>query len=441
MTEKNIKPIPKYIEKLIKRLDDKDLQKTAGQTRFYAYLTKNDGELVKVTVAVKTRYKKWYCKQVAVHGVHSKKCYVKDIAFYYICGYVVDWYKEQIQAKKKDWDYENCWGIASDEYFDPYAPVVNPEYALKFPEYKYSAADKYNRVNILKYLRLYEKYPQAEMLVKFGLSKIATSRQILNQIGKDKTFRKWIITHRDEIITNDFYISAILLAHKQNRQLFQIQQFEKLNKKLCSQKDFTPIRELFNTAKLREQFFSYINKQKISFRIYLDYLIACNFLEIDMTQDKNRFPHDFFRWHNIRIDEYSVAKQSPEIVLSKFYKVASKYLNLQDTSNPEFLIIIAKSPDDLVREGKVLGHCVGRMGYDAKFMREESLIFFVRNAAQPNMPLYTIEYSLRSKSILQCYGHEHETPKGKISDYITNVWLPHANKQLTKIKRTKQIAA
>ena len=44
-----IKPIPKYIAKKIIKLD-KSRNLKYNQKRFYAYFTKNDGELVKVTV-------------------------------------------------------------------------------------------------------------------------------------------------------------------------------------------------------------------------------------------------------------------------------------------------------------------------------------------------------------------------------------------------------
>ena len=59
MKIEKIKPIPKYIEKKIKRLDLRKYPEQNGFTRYYAYFTKNDGELVKVTVAVKNKYKKW----------------------------------------------------------------------------------------------------------------------------------------------------------------------------------------------------------------------------------------------------------------------------------------------------------------------------------------------------------------------------------------------
>ena len=52
MKMEKIKPVPKYIVARIKKLDAKTHAKPSGLVRYYSYLTKNDGELVKVTVAV-----------------------------------------------------------------------------------------------------------------------------------------------------------------------------------------------------------------------------------------------------------------------------------------------------------------------------------------------------------------------------------------------------
>ena len=152
MKIEKIKPIPKYIQKKIKLYDDKLKTAPFGRTRFYAYFTKNDGELVKVTVAVREYKKEWYCKPVVVHGVHSDRCFGKDIKFTYIAGYTVGWH-EQGLSKYPDWYESNDWGWASDDSFDPYAPIVNRDYILQhFPEYKYSAVDRYTGIHVFKYL-------------------------------------------------------------------------------------------------------------------------------------------------------------------------------------------------------------------------------------------------------------------------------------------------
>jgi len=159
-----------------------------------------------------------------------------------------------------------------------------------------------------------------------------------------------------------------------------------------------------------------------------------------MNDDKNAFPHDFKRWHDIRIDEYHTAKilkdeEDRKDFYQKFAVVANKYLPLQSTSNDTFIVVIARSPAELIQEGNALNHCVGRMGYDQKFVREESLIFFIRNATEPDTPFVTVEYSPKKKQILQYHGENNILPAENVKKFINDVWLPFANKTTNKILR------
>lgn len=227
MKIEKIKPIPKYIQKKIKLYDDQLKSAPFGRTRFYAYFTKNDGELVKVTVAVREYKKQWYCKPVVVHGVHSDRCFGKDIKFTFIAGYSVGWH-EQGLSKYPDWYESNDWGWSSDDSFDPYAPIVNRDYILQhFPEYKYSAVDRYTGIHVFKYLRLYEQYPQIEYLTKLGLHNIAMSTQILRLCGKDKKFRKWLAKNRQDIVLSNYYVSSIMKAYKTGKPIREINNFAK----------------------------------------------------------------------------------------------------------------------------------------------------------------------------------------------------------------------
>lgn len=119
----------------------------------------------------------------------------------------------------------------------------------------------------------------------------------------------------------------------------------------------------------------------------------------------------------------------------KFSAVASKYLELEYDKKSVYIAIIAQKPSDLIREGEELHHCVGRMGYDQKFAREESLIFFIRTKEEPEKPLVTVDYSLKNKKVLQCYGDHDSRPNESIMQFVNKKWLPYANRKL------KQIAA
>ena len=435
MKIEKIKPIPKYILNLIKKVDKQDRLNQNSQKRFYSYLTTNDKELVKVTVAVKNKGKNWYCKQVAIHGVNSKDCFIKDIEYTWIAGYSVGWYEQGLQQDPKYYEYGN-WGYADDKYFDPFAPIVNREYALKFKKYKYSLANEYTYQDYIKYLRTYEQYPQAEYLMKLNLKYYATSKTILKLIEKDKQFRKWIIKNRLEIYLKSYYVSTIVTAYKQNKDLDKTQQLETFIKSFSKNEHYREIKELFNGN--IEQFFNYITSQQIDASLYIDYLNACKYLKLNMQESKNKIPHNFKRWHDIRIDEYTTAKQKADeekrkAFNLKFLNIANKYLSLQHNIKDVYISIIPTSPDDLVYEGKKLHHCVGSMNYDQKFVREESLIFFIRNKNKPNKPFVTLEYSLKNHKILQCYADHNSKPDSKVMNFINKVWLPYANKQLRQL--------
>lgn len=434
MKIEKIKPIPKYIEKKIKAIDR--TYPVRGRTRFYAYLTKNDGELVKVTVAVKEKKNKWCCKQVAVHGVHSDKCFVKDMEFTYVGGYIVGWYAEGF-GKHKPWYEDGYWGWTDDKLFDPYAPIVNRDYILQhFPEYKFSAIDRYTGVDVFKYLRLYEQYPQIEYLTKLGLHNLAMSKQILKLCGQDKRFCKWLAQNRSTLNKFFLYIPVVLEAYKKNQNVLELQTYYSAKLKLSKDWLLEPLRIAFKNDV--ETLIRYLINKETNAYTYWDYWTACTHLGLNMTDEKNRYPHDFKRWHDIRIDEYHTLQakedeQKRKDLYEKFAKVAEKYVALQYEKRADYVVIIAHNPNDLVTEGRALEHCVGRMNYDQKFAREESLIFFIRAKEHPDVPLVTLEYSPSQKSILQCYGKKDNKPNDSILNFVNKKWLPFANRQIKKL--------
>ena len=304
MKPEKIKPIPKYIQKLIYKEDLKRHPDQKGYLRFYAYLTRNDGELVKITVAVRNRYSKWHCKQVAIHGLDSDVCYVKDMVFHYIAGYKVGWYFEGL-SRVKNWWEDGEWGEGEEKCFDPYAPIVNVDYLKRFPEFKYSAFELYRGVDLLQYLRIYREYPGVEMLLKLGLEDYSHNMMIIRKCEKDKVFRKWIYKQAEQLRSGKYYVSSILSAYKRKISLDEAQEIERIRKSLMS-KDYAAIRAVINKQYLAFQ--DYVSKQRISYYQYRDYAQACLALGLDMTLSKNLFPRDFRKWHDIRTDQYALKK-------------------------------------------------------------------------------------------------------------------------------------
>jgi len=444
MKAKDIKSIPKHILSKILAQDLKDCPTQKGPTRIYSYLTSIKNDLVKITVAVKTYRGKQYAKQVAVHGVKSNLCFVRDMEYNYLgkMGYRIGWHAEGLYNHKK-WYEDGSWCTAKSKYYNFYSTLINFNYVARFPQYRYSAWQLFKDNCIIKYLKIYEQYPQVEYLMKLGLDWYHDSVMVLKKIAKDKRFCKWLILNKQEISSNCRYVTTLIHAYKYNKPIKQTQDFLELKKMITKDSNFSPITRLFKFE--LEQLFSYLDKQKSTVRTYLDYLNACNYLKLDMGVVKNMYPHNFKHWHDVRIDEYHSAKAlADEKQRAEFYKqfssIAEKYEALQKRSSNGYAIIIANSPAELLKEGTALEHCVGKMGYDQKFVRQDSLIFFVREQDKLDTPLITIEYSPKSKKILQCYGHKHSKPNETISNFINKIWLPFANKQIKKLQLKEDAA-
>ena len=255
-----------------------------------------------------------------------------------------------------------------------------------------------------------------------------------------KNLDKAVLNHccRNDIALSSYYVASIIKAYKTGKPIREIDNFTTRKIQFDHAEQIGNVKELVKNEV--GKFLDYIEQQKTNFYSYRDYLDACQYLGLDMNEEKNRYPHDFKRWHDIRIDEYRSAKalkdeQKRKEFYDKFAAVASKYLGLEYDKKSVYIAVIAQNPSDLIREGELLHHCVGRMGYDQKFAREESLIFFIRTKEQPDVPFVTVEYSPKQKRVLQCYGDNDTKPDDGVIEFVNKKWLPYANRKI------KQLAA
>lgn len=269
----------------------------------------------------------------------------------------------------------------------------------------------------------------------------AENRSLLKKLVKDKAFCKWVIRSRKELALpygNAYNITTITQAYKTGLPLKEVSHFLFRKKQFERDASTAPIREAFPGYELKK-YFDYAEKHNISERLYLDYLNACKHLGIDMTLKQNLYPKDFTYAHDLRTQQYAEQKAIEEAgkkqeLEQKFSEVAEKYSPLQHNKRSAFICVIAKSPADLIREGELMHHCVGRMQYDERFAKEQSLIFFIRAKEKPEKPLVTLEYSLSMHKVLQCYASYNQKPSEEILHYVNKVWLPYANKHLKQIQ-------
>lgn len=98
------------------------------------------------------------------------------------------------------------------------------------------------------------------------------------------------------------------------------------------------------------------------------------------------------------------------------YRKKSEAEDIEYT-NGRYSIIMPEDAKDIIREGRILHHCVGHGGYIEAMARRECRILFLRDNQKITEPLITIEE--RSGRIRQCYGLADSYNKNEeIRDFI-----------------------
>ena len=143
-------------------------------------------------------------------------------------------------------------------------------------------------------------------------------------------------------------------------------------------------------------------------QLWVDYLDAAAKLKYDLSRDDVRMPKDLAERH----DQASAAAQAAEDEAAmKRYRVRFERLTAQFSFSADGLCIaVPKGVQDIVREGRILKHCVG--GYAGRHVDGKVTILFLRKESAPNVPYVTIEMSTenncRELRIMQIHGYRNE---------------------------------
>lgn len=98
----------------------------------------------------------------------------------------------------------------------------------------------------------------------------------------------------------------------------------------------------------------------------------------------------------LRLEEIR-KKQSNQLAI---LESKSKYFDIT-FGNDRLFVLVLKSLEDYMAEGKKQHHCVFTNAYYGK---KESLVLSARMRDNPNKPVETIEISLADGKVLQCFG-------------------------------------
>lgn len=140
---------------------------------------------------------------------------------------------------------------------------------------------------------------------------------------------------------------------------------------------------------------------------WADYIGNCKKLGYDITNKNVKYPREFRKMHDRVADE--VVSRKSRTRRKAFKRLYRKYSQLYGFSDKKFIVVLPKTPDDLIREGREMHHCVGT--YIDRYAGEESIILFVRRIGAPDVPFITAEVSPNNRPVQIQDKYDTEPPE------------------------------
>lgn len=108
--------------------------------------------------------------------------------------------------------------------------------------------------------------------------------------------------------------------------------------------------------------------------------------------------------------------------LREGFRAVSRRLEPLAWEQNGILILPCPNQSELIKEGKVLSHCVAK--YAKTHVGGEDCIFFIRRAEAPEMPFYTLELDVKHREVLQNLG-KRNCARTKEVKAFEEAWLKH----------------
>lgn len=148
--------------------------------------------------------------------------------------------------------------------------------------------------------------------------------------------------------------------------------------------------------------------------IYRDYLKAAQENGAPLNEPRTAFPVDLQAAHD------AAAVKRDEIHSEELKQATKK--RRRDLIKAGYIYerrgictVIPSDPNDIVREGAALSHCVGRYAED--HADGETNIIFIRRTEKPEEPWFTLEVDPDTLEFEQCYGYKNQVSGIEDNDY------------------------
>ena len=171
---------------------------------------------------------------------------------------------------------------------------------------------------------------------------------------------------------------------------------------------------------------------------YRDYLEAARDVGRDLGVHNVRFPKDLTAAHDEAVAARNWMREQKQN--AAWSKLAEKYKvkdidrrTLYNFADGEYFVRVAESGAEIVAEGNALHHCVG--GYVDRHITCKTTILFLRKAAEPDKPFYTVE--MRGAKLQQVHGDRNCAIEGEAKVFFDR-WLVWVDRGGGLVKQRKK---
>lgn len=270
-------------------------------------------------------------------------------------------------------------------------------------------------ISLMHYIITAAKHPNLEYLVKKEMWKLIESilNKNMNLINwRSNNLKRMLGLNKNELDTVKWNVDRLKFHHRfgkrdprsaalimqiiRNTESYQLYHYERIL-------DFAPTLSLSKIYKY--------SGGSIGFMMHwADYLRMAVGEGYDMTDRSVLMPPNLNAAHDrlANIKEYSHNKN-----MDKLIEKRNKKLQRLIFSDENYTVVLPKSVQDIVDEGKALSHCVG--GYADRHAKGALTILFIRKNDDLGTPFYTMEVA-NDYHIVQCRGYKNNfanNPKPK----------------------------
>lgn len=371
-------------------------------------------------------------------------------------GTVKKYYWEYWKKKYHRWVPDKNYNIYSTYYWHSHKVKLykkNLAALKKHSLLKQSAIDLWPTLPlpVTKYIAVERGNPAIERLAKIGMFRLA--REIID-ISYDEKLLDQNATELSKMLKIDKNRLNRLRNMACNIDMLRWMQYEKLANTIWPDemiKDFGDARiksSEFGFLKTPISFVkchNYLMKQaaimdeslKQTLTTWQDYFNMAEQLKMNVDCDQIARPKDLKVAHDelVLIIQSKGLEKTAKNIEKKWPKVNKQLPKLQkfEFEQGEYVVVAPKKVLDIVTEGTILKHCVHTCDYYfERISSDESYLFFLRRAKQPDMPWYTLEVEPSGNIRQKRTTGDNQNEDFKKAVPFLKKWQQFFHKQLTE---------